>query len=64
MALTSRQIEMIVVDYLAKKPPRIDTEEAHEFLERFKKDEELAAENGWAIELPFEVMPDDDDGEL
>jgi len=54
--LTSEQIEWIVVDYMTKaEKPRVTGADAEAFLEEFKIDEELAKQNGWTIELPFEL---------
>jgi len=39
--------------------PKPEDQESIDFLSEFEKDIELAEENGWSIELPFEIMEED-----
>jgi len=53
--LTSEEVEMIVLDIVRGVPLRVFGTDADEFSEQFAADIRLANENGWTIELPFEI---------
>ena len=57
--LTSEDWEMIAVDLLVGREPRVLGPDADEARERLKKEIEYAEAQGWEIELPFEIMRED-----
>lgn len=53
--LTSEQIEMILMDLLQDKPPRVKGKEADEMREELKKEIAFAEANGLVVEIPSEI---------
>lgn len=54
--MTYEEMEMIIRDLLAGREPSISSPEADDFANRFRADMELAKQNGWDIELPFDIQ--------
>ena len=59
MALTTDEVEMVAVDFINGAPPRVTGPEADALREALAKDLERAEEEGWEVELPFEVLRDE-----
>ena len=59
MTLTTDEMHKIMVDEMTGREQRVTGTDAAQFLEEFRKDVELAKEEGWQIEIPAEY-PDPD----
>ena len=53
--LTTDQIKKLTLDTIFGKPLRVVGKEADEFVAKLKVDLEFAKQNGWTIELPFDM---------
>lgn len=56
--LTNREMEIILVDLMLGREPRIKGKLADEFRRKCQKDIDRVKENGGAIEIPFDQTDD------
>jgi hypothetical protein len=57
--LTAEQIEIIAVDLANGSEPRITGPEADALRVKLEKEFAFAREQGWEIDIPFEVLRED-----
>ena len=63
MMLTYEEMEMVIMDMLRGDELRVSGSDVDEFKEQFQADIDLAKENNWSIEIPFDIEDINDLGD-